>query len=163
MAYAATDQLAAAIRERSAMNAVGAALHLPAYPGQANSSRSVGRLADDVLTAKIAWAKGDRLAAVAKLRAAGADQDALIYIEPPDWYFPVRESLGGALLRIGRPTEAAVIFREDLARDPRNPRSLFGLSKALAATGDRAGARRAERQFHEAWKAATIILTVQDL
>ena len=35
---------------------------------------------------------------LAKLRDGVTVQDSLNYGEPPDWYFPVRESLGAALL-----------------------------------------------------------------
>ena len=35
------------------------------------------------------------------LREAVAIQDTLKYGEPPDWFFPVRESLGAALLMKG--------------------------------------------------------------
>jgi hypothetical protein len=90
-------------------------------------------------------------------------QDKLIYIEPPDWYYPVRESLGGALLRAGRRADAARVFRDDLSRNARNPRSLFGLSKTLAAMGDAAGAERTQRQFEDAWKHADVTLTLKSL
>ena len=65
------------------------------------------------------------------LREAVAIQDTLKYGEPPDWFFPVRESLGGALLMSGDATGAEKVFREDLDRNPRNPRSLWGLQQAL--------------------------------
>jgi hypothetical protein len=163
MAFAATGNLAAATRERNAMNVVGKSLHMPAIPGYTNSSDALLRVADDLLTAKIADRRYGAAAAVPKLRSAVIAQDQLYYIEPPDWYYPIRESLGGALLRAGHPVEAAQVFRADLVRDPGNPRSLFGLSKALAATGDAEGAKQAEKQFRDAWQAGTNTLTVQSL
>jgi len=60
-------------------------------------------------------------------------QDGLLYIEPPDWYYPIRESLGAAFLRAGDPKGAERTFRDDLTRNPRNARSLFGLAEALKA------------------------------
>jgi len=45
----------------------------------------------------------------------------------------IRDRLGAALLRNKQAPEAEQVFREDLERNPRNPRSLFGLSKALEA------------------------------
>ena len=50
-----------------------------------------------------------------------AVQDTLNYDEPPDWYYPVRESLGAALLDAGNPVEAEKIFRDDLASQSTQP------------------------------------------
>ena len=66
-----------------------------------------------------------------QLREAVAVQDKLKYGEPPDWFYPVRESLGGALLMSGDNAGAEKVFREDLDRNPRNPRSLLGLAASL--------------------------------
>lgn len=91
-----------------------------------NKTKSILQIADDVLAAKIAMARHDMNAAIVHLKNAVAVQDMLNYGEPPDWYFPVRESLGAALLIRADATTAEEIFREDLNRNPRNPRSLFG-------------------------------------
>lgn len=163
MAFAGTGDPGSASRERSAMDLAGNALHLPAVAGFTNASDALVGLADGLLGARIAEARGNPHAAIPLLRAAVGSQDKLIYIEPPDWYYPVRESLGGALLRAGRPADAARVFRDDLSRNARNPRSLFGLSKALAATGDAEGAERARQQFQDAWKHADVKLTPQSL
>ena len=64
-------------------------------------------------------------------------QDQLTYDEPPDWYYPVRESQGACLLRAGKSAEAAAVFREGVRRSPRNGRMLFGLWQSLAAQGKR--------------------------
>jgi hypothetical protein len=57
------------------------------------------------------------------------------YDEPPTWYYPIRESLGGELLLAGKPADAERVFREDLAKMARNARSLFGLQAALVKQG----------------------------
>jgi cytochrome c-type biogenesis protein CcmH/NrfG len=69
----------------------------------------------------------------------------------PDWYYPVRETLGAAILRNGNPVDAEKTFRDDLARYPRNPRSLFGLAKALEAQNRPVDATLVWRSFQEAW------------
>ena len=61
-----------------------------------------------------------------------AAADKVPYDEPPVFFYPVRESLGAALLLSGKAQEAERVFREDLVRHPRNPRSLFGLHESLA-------------------------------
>jgi predicted Zn-dependent protease len=79
-------------------------------------------------------------------------------MEPPPWYFPVRQLLGAVLLAAGRPAEATAAYREDLARNPENGWSLYGLSQSLAASGDRAGAAEAERRFTKTWARADVKL-----
>ena len=63
-----------------------------------NKTKDVLAIADNVLAAKIALAKKDpNVCDCPSLRKAVAMQDTLKYAEPPDWFFPVRESLGAVL------------------------------------------------------------------
>jgi len=128
-----------------------------------NKAKDVLTIAQNVLGAKIALAKKDSAAAVSMLRQAVAIQDSLKYDEPPDWFFPVRESLGAVLLMGGNAPEAEKVFREDLERNPRNPRSLFGLSESLKAQKRTYDAQFVDRQFQSSWKAPDIKLRVEDL
>ena len=123
-----------------------------------NKTKSILQIADDVLTAKIALARHDSNAAIASFKDAVAVQDALNYGEPPDWYFPVRESLGAALMMSGDPAGAEKVFREDLERNPRNPRSLFGLMETLKKQGRTYDAGFVENQFHTSWKGTPLKL-----
>jgi len=116
-----------------------------------------------VLGAKIALTKKYKAGAVALLQSAVAAQDTLKYAEPEDWFFPVRESLGGALLMNGDSAAAEKVFREDLDRHPRNPRSLFGLEQALKAQKRDYDAGFVEKQFRESWNGGNIPLKVADL
>jgi hypothetical protein len=100
-----------------------------------NKTRDIMTIAADVLAAKLLVAKHERRDAIARLREAVAIQDSLVYAEPPSWFYPVRESLGAALFLDGQMHEAERTFRDDLARNPRNPRSLFGLLQVLQSTG----------------------------
>lgn len=118
-----------------------------------NKAKDVLTIAQNVLGAKIALAKRNNVAALGMLREAVALQDTLKYSEPPDWFFPVRESLGAVLLLNGNASEAEKTFREDLERNPRNPRSLFGLSEALKAQKRDYDAQFVDKQFQDAWKA----------
>ena len=128
-----------------------------------NKSRDILRIADDVLGARIACAKKDNAGEIRLLQDAVATQDALNYGEPPDWFYPVRESLGAALLEGGHAQEAEKVFRADLEKNPRNPRSLFGLQSALQAQGRNYEAEMVQRQFQQAWKNAGMKLTLSDL
>ncbi len=115
------------------------------------------------MNARIAAAQGDRKAAISHWRTATTAADGLSYDEPADWYYPVRESLGGELVRDGQYTEAERIFRADLDRNPHNPRSLFGLYKTLEAEKKSAEADTVRQQFDQAWKSADGQLRVEDL
>ena len=120
-----------------------------------NKTKDVLKIAENVLGAKIATAKHDPEAATSLLRQAIAVQDSLNYDEPPDWPSPVRESLGAVLLSSGKAAEAEKVFRDDLERNPRNPRSLFGLQQALKAQGRDYDAQFVARQLETAWKSST--------
>jgi len=128
-----------------------------------NKAKDVLTIATNVLGAKIALAKKDSANAIAMLRRAIAIQDSLKYDEPPDWFYPVRESLGAVLLLNGKAAEAEKVFREDLERNPRNPRSLFGLSEALRAQNRAYDAQFVDKQFQANWKSTEIKLKVADL
>ena len=132
-------------------------------PPVENHSRQIFQIASDVLGARIAAAKGDRPTAISLLRAAVANQDKLLYDEPADWYYPVRETLGGMLLQSGDVKGAEEVFRADLEHNPRNPRSLFGLAEALVRQSRNDEAYWVKQQFAAAWKDADIQLKVEDL
>lgn len=120
-----------------------------------NKTKDILKIAENVLGAKISLAKNDGKAAVSQLREAVAVQDALKYDEPPDWFYPVRESLGAVLLQNGDAAGAEDVFRADLSRNRRNPRSLFGLEQALKAQGKTYDAAFVKKQFDASWKGAT--------
>jgi len=100
---------------------------------------------------------------VEKWRKAVGMQDALVYDEPPSWYYPVRESLGAALLQAGDAAAAEQVFREGLRRSPRNGRMLFGLLASLKAQNKTDAAAWVEREFEAAWKGADLKLRIGDL
>src|ERR1700686_4144968 len=112
-----------------------------------NKTKDILKIAENVLGAKISLAKNDVDAAVNQLREAVSVQDTLKYDEPEDWFYPVRESLGAALLKSGDHAGAAEVFRADLERHPRNPRSLFGLEQALKQQGKRYAAGFVRKQL----------------
>jgi tetratricopeptide (TPR) repeat protein len=134
----------------------------PAYGIEFNDWSVITSLAAHTLQARIATAKGNSSSAIDHWRQAVAIQDKMNYDEPPEWYYPVRESLGAALLRAGKLAEAETVFREDLVRNPRNPRSLFGLWKSLEAQKKSAEAQQVHQQFESAWKQADTQLRIED-
>src|SRR5215469_11156863 len=128
-----------------------------------NKAKDIMKIAENVLGAKIAVRKKDNSGAIAMLKEAVAVQDKLNYGEPPDWFFPVRESLGAVMLMNGDASGAEQVFRADLDRNPRNPRSLYGLEQALKAQGRDYDAGFVEKEFNAAWKGGGNSLKMEDL
>jgi tetratricopeptide (TPR) repeat protein len=162
VAFAARGKLAEAERERAQFAALAGRT-----PGETvfglNSAASVFRIAEHSLNARIAEAKRDSRTAIGHWRQAVAALDALNYDEPPGWFYPVRESLGAALLLAGKAADAENVFREDLLRNPRNGRSLFGLAESLMKQGKTDEARSATKEFEAAWNHADTKLRIEDL
>jgi len=96
---------------------------------------------------------------IARLEKAVEIQDTLAYIEPPAWFYPVRQNLGAALLEAGRAAEAEAVYREDLRQYADNGWSLFGLAESLRAQGKLAEAAEAQQRFEAAWQRADVTLT----
>jgi tetratricopeptide (TPR) repeat protein len=165
MAFAGIGKLSEAQAEHGKLVAIENATPADALYSMPinNKTRDILKIADNLLAAKIAMAQGDSASAISTLHEAVAVQDALNYGEPPDWFFPVRESLGAVLLRSANTVEAEKVFREDLQRNPRNPRSLFGLRESLKAQKRDYDAHFVDTQFRAAWKAADTQLSLQEL
>jgi tetratricopeptide (TPR) repeat protein len=121
-----------------------------------NPSKSIGEVASPLLAGRIAEAEGHTNDAISEFHQALAAEDALSYDEPPDWWLPVRETLGAALLRAGRAAEAEKVFRDDLARNPKNPRSLYGLAQAMKA--QKKDSAKTMAAFRSGWKGAPLTL-----
>jgi tetratricopeptide (TPR) repeat protein len=128
--------------------------------GVLNTAGQMFAVARPLLAGRIAATGGDLGAAIEHYRSAVAAEDALAYDEPPTWYYPVRETLGAALLAHGHATDAEAVFRKDLEYNPRNGRSLFGLWKSLEAQGRKSEAARAAADFRRVWAVADVVLTL---
>jgi len=163
MAAAAGGDLKQARSLRTSFDGARAAVPKTMLSSPQNSADAFLGVAAAVLDGRIAEAAGDRKAAIDSYRKAVAAEGALAYDEPPAWYYPTRETLGGALLRDGQAAEAEKVFREDLEIHPRNPRSLYGLTRSLEAQKKDADAAWTRAQFEQAWKDADVKLRVEDL
>jgi hypothetical protein len=112
LAYQAKGRHGDALNEQKAFAAARAKVAPTAMWG-VNKPPEMLALAAEVLAARLAESPAD---AVARWQHAVELQDALLYDEPPAWYYPVRESLGAALLRAGKAAEAEAVFRDGLRR-----------------------------------------------
>jgi tetratricopeptide (TPR) repeat protein len=123
------------------------------------TAQQILQISSGILAGELAAAQGDYDTAVAELEAAVAIQDGLPYIEPPAWFYPVRQTLGAVLLEAGRAEEAEAVYRKDLEQYRANGWSLFGLMTALEAQGKSDEAATVQAEFEDAWQYADVELT----
>jgi len=165
IAHAARGNLAEAERERGAYVEARKAV-MPESDWGFNKAKNMLEVTDAVLDAWIARARRDDAAAIDAWRIAVIKEDMLNYNEPADWFYPSRESLGAALLRAKRFPEADQAFRDDLTRNPKNGRSLYGLWQTMLASRkaqEQPAVEAAEKQFREAWKHADVMLKIEEM
>ncbi len=158
-AFAATGRTAEAETELEALRAVAATAREDGTP----TADAVLSIAEHSLQGEIALRGGDPAGAAVHFRVAAQIEDGMKYEEPPLWYYPVRHSLGRALLEAGRAEEAEAAYRQDLARFPENGWSLYGLARALEAQGKAEEAEEAMARFREAWSQADVEITASRL
>jgi tetratricopeptide (TPR) repeat protein len=162
MAHTAKNDLVAARQERRDFQ--GARERVPRdLMLNTNRAHDLLDIAAAVMDGRLAGADGNRSTAIARWKKAIEIQDQLIYDEPPAWYYPVRESLGGEYLRDKQYAEAERVFRRDLQINPKNPRSLFGLSEALKGQNKTPQADEVRKQFEKEWQGADLQISVATL
>jgi tetratricopeptide (TPR) repeat protein len=153
VAHAAKGQWAEAQAALDTVTAINAAT-----PEGADGKTALS-IAVHALSGEIATRRGDLDAGTNHFREATKIEDAGLYFEPPKWYYPIRHSLGAALLKAGQNAKAEKVYREDLRRFPENGWSLFGLAQALRAQGKNTEAAAAEARFRRAWASTDVTLT----
>jgi tetratricopeptide (TPR) repeat protein len=121
-----------------------------------NRAHDLLAVASASLEGRLAAAAGDLEVAVQKLEAGAAAEDHLRYAEPPDWYYPVRQTLGAVLLAAGRAADAERVYREDLARNPENGWSLLGLAESLKAQSRADAEADVRARLEKAWRHADV-------
>ena len=165
VALARTARIDEAVRERADFDRTRAQVPESALFGGTGleSAKTILQVAGVVLDARLAWARCEQGRAVELWKQAVAAADRVAYDEPPIWFYPLRESLGAALVLAGRPGEAERVFRDDLERHPRNPRSLFGLHESLVKQGKQVDAASVRPLFEDAWRNADTMLTLDAL
>ena len=121
------------------------------------------QIARHIMLARIAEQKGYANTAVDEFQRAVTLQDGLPYMEPPYWYYPVRQSLGAALLKAGRAEEAAAVFKASLKEAANNGWALYGLQQAQKKLGDEAGAKESEAALAKTWVGPPDLLDLSNL
>jgi tetratricopeptide (TPR) repeat protein len=159
VAFVRTGKQSEAEKELTALKTIAEDKELDKIELKDIPGASLVRLAHVCLTAEVAGSKGDAEGLVRGLKEAIGMEDRLPYMEPPFWYYPLRQTLGAALVQRGRHAEAEAVYRDDLKKRPHNGWSLFGLLQSLRAQGKNPEAAECEKRFQEAWKFADVTLT----
>jgi tetratricopeptide (TPR) repeat protein len=159
LAFARLRKLPDAEAELAELTKVLSHKDAPALESDYLPGLSLMRLAHLLLTAEVEGGRGSSDARIKRLEEAVKLQDELPYMEPPYWYYSVRQSLGAALLDAGQSAKAETVYRADLKHWPKNGWSLFGLLQSLRQQGKTEDAADIQRQFRDAWKYADVTLT----
>lgn len=163
MAFAGKGDLQQAAAARNELESQRSALDAEVMFLGNNKGADVLALAAATLDAQMAWSRGDKEKSISEWRRAIDLESTIQYDEPPAWHYPIRQSLGAVLLRSGQAADAEAVFREALAKRPRDGRLLYGLWQSLVAQKRDSEAALVEHQFKAAWKDATVPLRVEDL
>jgi tetratricopeptide (TPR) repeat protein len=163
VAFAQSGNLEAARTQVAEIDRLVSTTDYSAFTAWGIPAKDVGRIAGHVVRARIAQGANDLDGAVRELEAAVAIQDTLPYMEPPYWYFPVRQTLGAVLLLKGDAQRARDAFRESLSKTPNNAWSLYGLKTTFEKQGMAAEAREAEKYLSRAWSGDRKRLDLQRL
>ncbi len=159
-ALATKKDVAAARAEAGAIQKILTETDWSTLDAWAIPARPVLEVAGAVVLARAAQAEDNQQAAVELLTKAAAAQDAIPYMEPPFWYYPVRQSLGAALLATGRPDDAKKEFQMALERERSSAWALYGLKEAAKAKGDALAEQNASDELSKAWRGDPAMLTL---
>jgi tetratricopeptide (TPR) repeat protein len=158
MAYAKTNNLPEAKQQLNELKILVADPFMEMKIAGFNSFRNVLTIGQNILEAEIASKEKRYERAIQVLTEAVHIEDNLLYQEPPDWYHPARQVLGGILLEAGKPVLAEQRFREDLKMYRNNGWSLFGLYQALEVQGKTKEAMQVKKEFDKAFAKADVKL-----
>ncbi len=137
--------------EIAEMNAYKGHEGLAAMVAQGVPAPDLVQLAEHVARGKLHYARGEFTTAIEHYRNAVAVEATIPYTEPSYWYYPVRQSLGAALLAEGKAEEASQAFRGALLQSPKNAWALYGLAQSEAKLGHGAEAAAARQALKQAW------------
>ncbi len=163
VALAAKGDAAGARKEAEAIGRIAGETDWSTMDAWGVPALPVLQVAEGVVLARAAQAEGDGPAAVAMWRKAAEIEDTIPYMEPPYWYYPVRQSLGAALLGAGKAEEAEKEFEAALEDARGSAWAIYGLEQAAKARGDTAAESKAAAELAKAWHGDPGLLSLHRL
>ena len=151
LGFAAKNDAAGARREIDAIAAIEQHADFKPYTDWAVPGKEIVQTARLVATARLADVQGDLAGAAKAYEEAVEIEDALAYMEPPYWYYPVRQSLGSVYLRQGKLDAAEKALRDSLVRVRGNGWALAGLAEVYKRKGDAKAEASARQAYTRAW------------
>jgi predicted Zn-dependent protease len=151
IAHARAGRPGEARAEGAKITALAASGDFAAMDASGVPTRDLVTVLAHVVEGRVLMREGKFAAAAARFQTAADMQAKLPYMEPPYVYYPVRQSLGAALLASGQPARAEREFLHTLMEHPNNAYAFWGLAEARKAQGDPSGAAAARRFFTDAY------------
>ncbi len=161
-AFAATNDIESAEQEFLKLQTTLTDESLLTQRAAVNTASNLLNIAQHILAGDIAKAKENFELAINHYQLAVAGQDALRYMEPPDWLQSTRLSLGQAYLDVEDYAAAEFIFTEDLRLLQENGWALYGLLQSLQAQEQEEDIERIAERFGKAWESADVDLGTLD-
>ncbi|MBN8507883.1 MAG: hypothetical protein J0L57_04665 [Burkholderiales bacterium] len=151
LAHARLDEPAKAQLEIDAIGALERGTDFAAFEAWGVPAREVTQIARLVAVARLADAQGRLDEAAGAYADAAVIEDKLSYMEPPFWYYPVRQSLGAVYLRQGKLDAARAVLRESLVKVRHNGWALAALVEVERRSGDKRAEAAALQAYRRAW------------
>lgn len=124
-----------------------------------NNTHQLLQIAKRVLEAEILANEKEFGKSITLLNEAVNLEDALVYQEPPDWFFSVRHHLGAIQVEAGKFQNAVTTYQEDLNRLPKNGWAMHGLKLAYSKLNNSEKASEIQNQLDQIWATADIKLS----
>lgn len=158
MAYANQGNIEMAQNELDAFKAISINAEVSEIAIFVNTAADIFNVAEHVLIGTMQREKGMFANSVKSYQTATDYEEALNYIEPPDWFFSVRHYLGDALLKNKEYKKAEKVYKQDLKRYKKNGWALMGLYQSLIGQNKEAEAIATKKLFDTAWLHADVEL-----
>lgn len=124
-----------------------------------NNTHQLLQIAKRVLKAEILASERTYAESIQLLMEAVNLEDALVYQEPPDWFFSVRHHLGAVQIEAEKYQDALKTYQEDLERLPQNGWALHGVKLAYSKLKNANKVSELKAQLKEIWETADIELS----
>ena len=124
-----------------------------------NNTHQLLQIAKRVLEGEILASEGNYKKSIELLIEAVNLEDALVYQEPPDWFFSVRHHLGAIQIEAEKYQDAIKTYNDDLDRLPKNGWALHGIKLAYSKLKNETKVFELDKQLNEIWLTADIELS----